>query len=58
MASKISKKQTLSVKGVLSVEDDVPMFEFEEMESVALIDLIRSFDGQEVSLSVSYVEEL
>lgn len=58
MASKISKKQTLSVKGVLSVENDIPMFEFEEMEPVALIDLIRSFDGQEVSLSVSYVEEL
>lgn len=58
MASKISKKQTLSVKGILSVENDIPMFEFEEMEPVALIDLIRSFDGQEVSLSVSYVEEL
>lgn len=58
MASKISKKQTLSVKGILSVENDIPMFEFEEMEPVALIDLLRSFDGQEVSLSVSYVEEL
>lgn len=58
MASKISKKQTLSVKGVLSIEDNIPMFEFEEMEPVALIDLIKSFDGQEVSLSVSYVEEL
>lgn len=58
--SKISKKKSISLKGIVSItEDNQIVFEVEDMpEVVELANLLDDFDGQEISLSVNQTEEI
>ena len=58
--SKISKKKSISLKGIVSItEDNQIVFEVEDMpEVVELSNLLDDFDGQEISLSVNQTEEI
>ena len=58
--SKISKKKSISLKGIVSItEDNQIIFEVEDMpEVVELANLLEDFDGQEISLSVNQTEEI
>lgn len=58
--SKISKKKSISLKGIVSItEDNQIVFEVEDMpEVVELANLLEDFDGQEISLSVNQTEEI
>lgn len=58
--SKISKKKSISLKGIVSItEDNQIIFEVEDMpEVVELANLLDDFDGQEISLSVNQTEEI
>ena len=58
--SKISKKKSISLKGIVSItEDNQIIFEVEDMpEVVELANLLEDFNGQEISLSVNQTEEI
>lgn len=56
--SKVSKKNTLNIKGVIYIEDKVISLEDENGELVAISDFAGEFDGKEVSLSIAYAEEI
>ena len=58
--AKISKKMSISLKGIVSItEDNQIIFEVEDMpEVVELANLLDDFDGQEISLSVNQTEEI
>ena len=58
--SKISKKKSISLKGIVSItEDNQIVFEVEDMpEGVELANLLEDFNGQEISLSVNQTEEI
>lgn len=58
--AKISKKKSISLKGIVSItEDNQIIFEVEDMpEVVELANLLDDFDGQEISLSVNQTEEI
>ena len=58
--AKISKKKSISLKGIVSItEDNQIVFEVEDMpEVVELANLLEDFDGQEISLSVNQTEEI
>jgi hypothetical protein len=59
MASKINKKYSADIKGVLSVDDGIITIQVEDMdESVVLADFIKDFADKEIKLVVSYGEEL
>lgn len=56
---KISKKNTLMVKGVVNINENKISFEVEDMpEEVELSVLMEDFDGQEVTLTVNQTEEI
>ena len=58
--AKISKKKSISLKGIVSItEDNQIVFEVEDMpEVVELANLLEDFNGQEISLSVNQTEEI
>lgn len=58
--AKISKKKSISLKGIVSItEDNQIVFEVEDMpEVVELANLLKDFNGQEISLSVNQTEEI
>ena len=58
--SKISKKKSISLKGIVSItEDNQIIFEVEDMpEVVELANLLEDFNGQEISLSINQTEEI
>lgn len=58
--AKISKKKSISLKGIVSItEDNQIIFEVEDMpEVVELANLLEDFNGQEISLSVNQTEEI
>ena len=58
--SKMSKKKSISLKGIISItEDNQIVFEVEDMpEVVELANLLEDFNGQEISLSVNQTEEI
>ena len=60
MASKINKKYSCDVKGLISADDGIITIEVEDMdEPVVLADFIKDFVGKpDVKISVSYGEEL
>lgn len=53
--SKIFKKRSLSIKGVLNVNgDENKIFvEIEDGEQIKLADLVQEYDGSEVSISIN-----
>ena len=57
--AKISKKNTLTVKGVVNINENKISFEVEDIpEEVQLSILMENFDGQEVTLTVNQTEEI
>ena len=58
--AKISKKKSISLKGIVSItEDNQIVFEVEDIpEVVELANLLEDFNGQEISLSVNQTEEI
>lgn len=59
MASKVSTKESLNAKGILNLDGDEILLEIEDVDTpVALIDLLKDFNGKEVSISVNSIKEL
>lgn len=59
MASKITRKNTLSVQGIVNITDGRIIFEVEDAASdYDLADLMADFSGQEVKLSVNQTDDL
>lgn len=59
MASKITRKNTLSVQGIVNITDGRIIFEVEDVASdYDLADLMSDFNGQEVKLSVNQTDDL
>lgn len=58
--SKINRKYSCDVKGLISSDDGIITIEVEDVdESVVLADFIKDFVGKpDVKISVSYGEEL
>ena len=60
MASKINRKYSCDIKGIIDTEDGIITVEVEDVaEPVVLADFIKDFVGKpDVKISVSYGEEL
>lgn len=59
MASKITRKNTLSVQGTVNITDGRIIFEVEDAASdYDLVALMSDFNGQEVKLSVNQTDDL
>lgn len=59
MASKVSTKESLTAKGTLNLDSDEILLEIEDVDTpVALVDLLKDFNGKEVSISVNFTNEL
>lgn len=60
MASKINKKYSCDIRGIISADDGIITVEVEDVdESIVFADLIKDFIGKpDVKISVSYGEEL
>ena len=57
--AKVVQKESLSVKGILNIKDNKLLIEIEDAEKpFDLAELAESFDGKDVSISVSCQEEL
>ena len=58
MAQKISKKSALNIQGTVAVDGEGKIFVIiEDKGEYLLSDLMKSFDGNECKISVSYDEE-
>lgn len=58
MAQKISKKSALNIQGVVVIDKEDKIFVvIEDKGEFLLSDLMKSFDGNECKISVSYDEE-
>lgn len=53
--SKVVRKKSLSIKGVLNVNKDenTILVEIEDGETLELADLAQEYDGSEVSISIN-----
>ena len=60
MASKINRKYSCDIKGIISTDDGIITVEVEDVaEPIVFADLIKDFIGKpDVKISVSYGEEL
>lgn len=60
MASKINRKYSCDIKGIVSADDGIITVEVEDVaEPIVFADLIKDFIGKpDVKISVSYGEEL
>ena len=60
MASKINRKYSCDIKGIVSADDGIVTVEVEDVaEPIVLADFIKDFIGKpDVKISVSYGEEL
>jgi ABC-type hemin transport system substrate-binding protein len=55
--SKISEKHTLSVEGVLDLENDITI-EVEEHGVLELKDLLKNFDGENIKLIANKTDNI
>lgn len=57
--AKITKKNVLSVQGIVNIENGKITFRVEDIEGeIALAELMSDFNGQEVKLSVNQTDEI
>lgn len=57
--AKITKKNVLSVQGIVNIENGKITFSVEDIEGEsALAELMSDFNGQEVKLSVNQTDEI
>ena len=57
MAQKVQKKYSLSIQGVVEIDDGRINVYVEDRGAFELADLMKAFDGNECKISVSYDEE-
>lgn len=57
MASKLSKTMKVSATGIFDYNDGMPMIEIEDHGSVSIAELMREFDGVEITFNASYKME-
>lgn len=48
--------QECNIVGILNVEDNVPFIEING-ETVNLVDILKGFDGDDVSITIKYKKE-
>lgn len=59
MASKINKKYSADIKGILDIENDKLEIEVEDIENpINLAKFFADFKGKEVKISITYGEEI
>lgn len=60
MASKINRKYSADIKGIINADDGIITVEVEDVdESIVLADFIKDFIGKpDVKVTISYGEEL
>ena len=60
MASKINRKYSADIKGIINADDGIITVEVEDMdEPIVLADFIKDFVGKpDVKVTISYGEEL
>lgn len=57
--AKITKKNVLSVQGIVNIENGKITFSVEDIKGeIALAELMSDFNGQEVKLSVNQTDEI
>lgn len=57
--AKITKKNVLSVQGIVNIGNGKITFSVEDIEGeIALAELMSDFNGQEVKLSVNQTDEI
>lgn len=57
--AKITKKNVLSVQGIVNIENGKITFSVKDIEGeIALAELMSDFNGQEVKLSVNQTDEI
>jgi len=54
----VTTKQSLTAKGILNLGDNDIFLEIEDGEAISLIDLLKDFDGKDVSISVANSNEV
>lgn len=59
MASKLSKTKSMKVTatGIFDYNDGVPMIEIEDYGPVSMVELMKEFDGVEITFNASYKME-
>jgi hypothetical protein len=58
MAHKVSKKYSLNIQGVVSVDEDGKAFvSVEDRGDFEIDELLKDFDGKECKISVNYDED-
>jgi ABC-type hemin transport system substrate-binding protein len=56
--SKITEKRSLSVEGVLNIDEDIVLMEVEEIGTRQLSKLFNDFDGQLVKINISLSSDI
>lgn len=52
--SNITKKHTVNIKAIMTVEDKIVNIQTEDMEEpVSISEFVKDFDGREVSIAVA-----
>jgi hypothetical protein len=54
----VTTKQSLSARGILNLGGDEILIEIEDGEVVSLVELLKDFDGREVTISVNNSTDL
>lgn len=58
MAQKVSKKYSLNIQGVVSIDEDGKAFvSVEDRGDFEIDELLKDFDGKECKISVNYDED-
>lgn len=59
LASKINRKYSADVKGILNIDDGIVTIQVEDVdEPIVLADFIKDFANKEVKIVTSYGDEL
>ena len=56
--SKITEKRSLSVEGVLNIDEDIVLMEVDEIGTKQLSKLFTEFDGQLVKINISLSSDI
>lgn len=54
----IVEKKTISIKGILNIDENVIVIETEDGDIYHLADVLKNFNGADVSMSVAETNEI
>lgn len=54
----IVEKKTISIKGILNIDENVIVIETEDGDIYPLVDVLKNFNGADVSMSVAETNEI